>query len=82
MSTSLRLSELPPQQAAELARLIESCRRSCLWFLRPDYIPQTAEEAIRVLDAIARHGDREAFQRSMALRRWFSPNSSAPSAAS
>jgi hypothetical protein len=61
-------------------RLIDENRIRCLWFLRPDYYPSTLEERLRVLGLIERHGDREAFRRAAALRRWLSPGSSARSA--
>ena len=63
-------------------RLVDEYRVRCLWFLRPDYYPATAEERYRVLAYIQRHGDREAFRRANELRRWLSRSSSAPSAAS
>jgi hypothetical protein len=63
-------------------RLIDEYRIRCLWFLRPDYYPSTTEERLQVLGHIERHGDREAFRRAAALRRWLSPDSSAPSVGS
>ena len=62
-------------------RLVEECRLSCLWFLRPDYLPVTNEERVRVLMLIERRGDRDAYQRAATLRRWLSPTSNAASAA-
>ena len=61
-------------------RLVDECRTTCLWYLRPDYQPASVEEALRVLEAIARHGDLEAHRRSSEARRWLSPPSSSPSA--
>ncbi len=63
-------------------RLVDEFRVRCLWFLRPEYYPATLEERLRVLVYIERHGDREAFRRAAALKRWLSPTSSAPSAGS
>ena len=63
-------------------RLVDEHRVRCLWFLRSDYYPSTLAERLRVLGHIERHGDREAFRRAAALRRWLSPPSSAPSAGS
>ena len=63
-------------------RLVDEFRVRCLWFLRPDYYPSTLEERLRVLLYIERHGDREAFRRAATLKRWLSPDSSAPSAGS
>ena len=68
--------------AEAVNRLVEEYRVRCLWFLRPDYYPSTREERLRVLGHIERHGDRQAFRRAAALRRWLSPGSSAPSAGS
>jgi hypothetical protein len=55
---------------------VDEHRGSCLWFLREDYYPTTLEERLRVLAAIARHGDRAAFVRAAELREWLSRNSS------
>jgi len=63
-------------------RLIDEYRIRYLWFLRPDYYPSTTEERLQVLGHIERHGDREAFRWAAALRRWLSPDSSAPSVGS
>jgi hypothetical protein len=73
---------LDPPLEAELRTLVDEYRTRCLWFLRPDYYPETREQALRVLRQIERHGDREAFVRAGKLRRWLSPTSSARSAAS
>ena len=68
--------------AAELRRLVDDYRSRCLWFLREDYYPATRDEILSVLRHIERHGDREAFRRAAAFRRWLSPRSSATSAGS
>jgi len=68
--------------SAEVDRLVDEVRVSCLWFLRPDYHPATTEERVRVLRLIERHGDRETYRRAATLRRWLSPTSSDASAAS
>lgn len=60
--------------------LTDAYRVTCLWFLREDYYPQTIEEALIVLDAIARHGDVAAFQRVAKAREWLSLLTSATSA--
>jgi len=60
--------------------LVDEYRARCLWYLREDYYPQTSEEACRVLDAIARHGDVAAFRKAAGVRQWLLQNSSAPSA--
>ncbi|MEO6324928.1 MAG: hypothetical protein ABIQ65_09905 [Thermoanaerobaculia bacterium] len=61
--------------------LVDGCRARCLWFLTPDYYPETPEQILRALEQIERHGDRNAFQEAGRLRKWLSRNSSAPSAA-
>jgi hypothetical protein len=60
--------------------LMDEYRESCLWFLREDYRPETPDEALRVLEAIERHGNREAFRKAAALRQWLSRHSSSTSA--
>jgi len=75
---------MPPDPAAlpdKLAALVDEYRATCLWFLRPDYYPRTAPEAIKVLEAIEKHGDVDAFRRAGELRRWLSARSNDPSAA-
>ena len=76
------MDPLGPDEARALRALVNEYRHRCLWFLRSDYYPATAEEARRVLDAIDRHGDREAFRRTAEIRRWLSPPSRATSAGS
>ncbi|MGH7332982.1 MAG: hypothetical protein ACREKS_09610 [Candidatus Rokuibacteriota bacterium] len=66
----------------EVDRLVDDYRARCLWFLREDYYPSTDEQRIQVLTYIQRYGDREAYRRAAEIRRWLSPTSSAPSAAS
>lgn len=73
---------LPGPGIDALRVLVDEYRLRCLWFLRPDYYPATVEEAETVLDAIQRHGDREAFRRAAEVRRWLSQPSSATSAGS
>ena len=62
-----------------LRALMDEYRSRCLWFLRGDYYPSTDEEWLRVLEQIERHGDREAYRRTSAIRQWLSRNSSAAS---
>jgi len=66
----------------ELRALVDEYRTRCLWFLRRDLYPATREEALRVLRQIERHADRDGFVRAARIRRWLSPSSSEPSAAS
>lgn len=72
-------NDLESMMAAANA-LVDEYRSRCLWFLREDYFPQTPEEACRVLDSIARHGDTEAFRKAAGVRQWLLQNSSEPSA--
>lgn len=62
--------------------LVDEYRSQCLWFLRPDYYPDTLEATLRVLAYIQRHGDVAAHVRAGQLREWLSRTSSAASAAS
>jgi hypothetical protein len=71
----------PAAIAAEIDRLVDEYRLACLWYLRPDYYPRSDSERVRVLEAIARHGDVAAFRRAARLRQWLSHHSSASSAA-
>lgn len=59
--------------------LIDEVRPTCLWYLREDYYPETVAQALRVLDAVERHGDLSAFRRAAELRIWLSHPSSAQS---
>lgn len=56
--------------------LIADYRDRCLWFVRPDYLPETDDEACRILRTIERYGDREAFRRAEELLVCLSPSSS------
>jgi len=37
---------------AEVRSLVDDYRTRCLWFLRPDFYPETREEIVRVLRQI------------------------------
>ena len=63
-------------------RLVDDYRVRCLWFLRDDYYPATADARERVLRLIERHGDLAAFRRVAEVRTWLSRRSSGTSAAS
>lgn len=67
---------------AEVRHLVDRYRTRCLWFLREDFYPANAEEAVRVLHQIERNADLDGFRSAARLRAWLSPTSSAPSAAS
>lgn len=76
------MAHAPADVVQEINRLVDEYRTRCLWFLRPGYYPASDEERQRILGYIERHGDRAAFQRAAAVRRWLSHTSSARSAAS
>ena len=76
------MSAKPPTADTALRALVDEYRDRCLWFLRRDYYPTTADEIQRVLEAIQRQGDREGFQRAAEIRQWLLPPSSATSAGS
>jgi hypothetical protein len=63
-------------------RFVDRYRAQCLWFLRPDYYPDTPVERATVLRLIEQHGDRRAFQQAALFRQWLSPHSSETSAGS
>ena len=56
----------------QLAELIERYRLRCLWFLAEDFVPETHEQAVRVLEYIERYGDREGFVQARRLKQWLS----------
>lgn len=66
--------------AREVDLLVEECRSTALWYLRPDYYPRTDVERLRVLDSIEKHADVAMFKRSARLKQWLSRHSSAASA--
>ena len=63
----------------QLAALIECYRSRCLWFLAEDFVPETPEQAVRVLEYIERYGDREGFVQARRLKQWLSQSISAAS---
>lgn len=65
-----------------LRRLVDEYRVRCLWFLDEGYYPETVEDALRILEAIQRHGDAQAFRRAGALKQWLSASTSGTSAGS
>jgi hypothetical protein len=67
---------------AAVDNLVDEYRLRCLWFLRPGYHPTSDQERLRVLRAIEKHGDREAYRRAAGLRAWLSQTSSVASAGS
>jgi hypothetical protein len=75
--------DAPPTAALGLLRaLVDDYRDRCLWSWKRDYYPQSVEDAVRVLEAIEKHGDLDGFRRAAEVRRWLSPSFNAPSAGS
>ena len=60
-------------------RIVEANRLQCLWFMREDYLPRSAEEADRALAEIEINGDRRAWAEARELRAWLSRTTSAAS---
>ena len=58
----------------QLVELIGRYRTRCLWFLAEDFVPDTPEQALRVLGYIERYGDREGFIRARRIKQWLSPS--------
>jgi hypothetical protein len=61
----------------EVLLLVEANRARCFWYAPEDFIPETDAERVRALEAIERHGDREAFVKARELRQWLLQHSSA-----
>ena len=58
----------------QLAALIGCYRSRCLWFLAEDFVPETPEQTVRVLEYIERYGDCEGFVQARRLKQWLSPS--------
>ena len=81
MTVEFNVMEIDAQQVmARVNALVDEYRARCLWYLREDFYPETFAQACRVLEAIQRHGDAEAFQKAAPIRQWLLQNSSKPSA--
>ena len=76
----MNMSEIDPKILESVRKLVDDYRERCLWFLRPDHYPATADEISRTLEQIRRHGDVEAFRRTATIARWLSRPSSEKSA--
>ncbi len=61
-----------PSIHPDIVDLVEEYRDRCLWFLKPDFVPSTVQEAEYALDLIERYGDRSAYVRAEKLRQWLS----------
>jgi len=57
-------------------KLVDEYRDQCLWFLRPDFYAETADQKLRVLKYIERYGDRTAYRKAAEARRWLLQSSS------
>ena len=60
-----------PEIKAELITLINEYRAQSIWFLREDFMPENDQEAVRTLEYIEKHADREGFIRARRLKQWF-----------
>ncbi|ETW98857.1 hypothetical protein [Candidatus Entotheonella palauensis] len=58
----------------QLFELVGRYRLRCLWFLAADFVPETDEQAIQVLEYIERYGDREGFVQARRLKQCLSPS--------
>jgi hypothetical protein len=72
------MAGITPSEA--FRQFVDQHRAQCLWFLRPDYYPETDADRLAVLRMIAQHGDRRAFEQAAEFRHWLSPHSSERSA--
>ena len=70
---------IPPDILEAVNHLVEANRLQCLWFMREDYLPQSAPEADRVLAEIELHGDRKAWAEARTIRKWLSQTINAAS---
>ena len=70
------------QPEGTLEALVDEYREQCLWFLRPDFYPETLDQKLRVLKYIQRYGDKSAYRKAAEARRWLLQSSSETSAAS
>jgi hypothetical protein len=61
--------------------LVDEYRQRCLWFLRDNYYPATATDALRMLQYIERHGDVAALRKVAPLKQWLLQHSNEESAA-
>ena len=64
-----------------MAGLVRKYRDQCLWFLKPDFTPDTVEAALRTLGYLERYGDLAAWREAKEMRQWLSRNFSSISAA-
>jgi hypothetical protein len=72
--------ELTTELAGRIAVLVSKYRTRCLWFLREDFVPGTAESALRTLRSIERYGDSDAWREVKELKKCLSANINSKSA--
>lgn len=60
---------MTPEFEREVLELIESNRARALWYLKPDFVPQTPDAVRRVLQQIAARGDRATWMKAQKLLR-------------
>ena len=70
----------PPDAGELIDRMVDEYRDQALWFLRPDYYPQTDAERLQVLDYIEQRSDLPTFRRVAAARECLLRTSNARSA--
>jgi hypothetical protein len=63
----------------EVRSLVSRARATCLWFMREDYTPQNASQAIACLEKIERRGDRDTYIQARGLKDWLLRNSNSQS---
>jgi hypothetical protein len=61
----------------EVRSLVSRARATCLWFMREDYTPQNASQAVACLEKIERRGDRDTYIQARRLKEWLLRNSNA-----
>jgi hypothetical protein len=73
MKRAIQMSEA--EAIAAVVALIDEYRDVFFWFMRQDYRPVTAREAVRAPDTLERHGDQHPFHRVKELKTWLSARS-------
>lgn len=72
--------QLDDAAAEKVGAIVRRYRRRCLWFLREDYYPASLSQAVRAMEHIERHADRQGYIRARSLKQWLLRNSSVRSA--
>ena len=71
---------LPDDILKEAHALIVENRVACLWFLRPDFLPEDPGALSRAMTYIERRGDLESYIKARRIREWLSQHSNKTSA--